>query len=127
MFTEFDSNTLKEWNNLSKEQKLHAVSKGEVQIVANIDIKIERNQQISEEHKYYQVIEKASLIDDILVSKISDQKTILSINTYKGNNEPELISIKTNEEKRIKIDRGIFSIIYIIRVSDIKYGQVFEL
>ena len=127
MFIEFDSNTLEEWNRLSEAQQKQAIVEDEVQIAVNIDIKIESHQKIAEEHKYYQVTTYGRLINDITISSISEEETVLSVKTFKGNNDYVSISIKTNEEKTIEIGNIPYTSIYRIKVYDIKYGRVVEL
>jgi len=129
MFIEFDADTLKQWNSLSLEQRKHALLNDEVQMAVDIDIKIERNQKLIEEHKYYQVITygKCKLISDILVSKITENEIIFSINTSEENKEYDSISIKLNEEKIIEIGNVPYSRIYRINVSNPAYGQAVEL
>lgn len=127
MFIEFDSNALKEWNSLPEEQKEQAIAEDEVQTAVNIDIKIESHQKLSEEHKYYQATTYGKLINDITISSINEEETVLSIKTFKGNNESESISIKTDEEKVVEVGNSPYTSIYRIKVSNIKYGQVVEL
>ena len=127
MFIEFDSNTLEKWNSLSKEEQKQAIVEDEVQIAVNVDIKIESHQKVLEEHKYYQAITYGRLINDITISSITEEETVLSIKTFKGNNESESISIKTDDEKMVEVGNSPYTSIYRIKVSNIKYVQVVEL
>ncbi len=127
MFKEFDSSALEQWKSFSSDERKDALDKGEVQIAINIEIKIESHQKIYEEHKYYQVTTGFRLINDIIISSISEKETILSVKTFKSNNKPELISIKTNEEKVIENGSIPYNSIYKIKVSDITYGMILEL
>ncbi len=127
MFIEFDSNSLEEWNSLSEEQQKQAIAEDEVQIAVNVDIKIESHQKVSEEHKYYQATTYGRLINDITISSITEEETVLSIKTFKSNSDSESISIKTDDEKVVEVGNSPYTSIYRIKVSNIKYGQVVEL
>lgn len=128
MFVEFESDILEQWNNLSKEQKEKALKNDEVQIAVNVDIKIESHHKILEEHKYYQVINQSKLLNDVWISNVNEQETTFLIDTYKNNGEKELIYVKTNEEKTIEIGaHKLYTRIYRIKVTNIKYGNVVEL
>ncbi len=128
MFIEFEHDILEQWNSLSNEEKEKALEEDEVQIAINVDIKVESHHKISEEHKYYQVTNQMRLINDILIFDINEQETTFSIKTFNGNDEPKLISIKTNEEKEIEVGmHKPYTSIYRIKVSDIKYGNIVEL
>lgn len=125
MFIEFDNNTLEEWNNLSDEEKKQKIAEDNVQIAVNVDIKIESHNKVLEEHKYYQVTSHLNLINDIIISSVSEQETTISIKNF--NNEDELITIKTDEESTIEIGPSPYKRIYRIKVSNVKYGRILEL
>jgi len=129
MFIEFNPNELEKWNDLSEEQKARLIDADEVQLVIDIDIKIENHKKISEEHKYYQVFTygNCKLINDIVVSKITEKETLLYINMGNGNDEPTSLLVKNNEQKSIQIGNKSSSSIYNIYIHNVKFGRVLEL
>ncbi len=124
MFVEFDSSALQEWNSLSIEQQQQRIANYDVQIAVDVEIKIERNQKIVEEHKYYHVTSDMRLINDMLISSINNEEVVFSIDMY---NKSNLIPVKLNEEKTIEIGFSPYNFTLKIKVCDMKYGRIVEL
>lgn len=125
MFVEFDSDTLREWNGLTEEEKERSILNDEVQVAVDVAITIENNNRVVEEHKYYQVCNNTKLINNISILKISVEETTFSINTH--DDSKRLIAVKLEEERNIDIGNIPYLNVYKIKVSNIKYGKIVEL
>ena len=122
MFIELNDRELEYFSNLTKEAREKAMMDDEIIVSADISIKVKRNYEICEEHKYYHVFayKKCNLINDINVVSITEDETVFDI----GN---EQLIVKSNEDASIEIGKQPYSVIYEIKVNNVKYGKVVEL
>ena len=127
MFKEFNDEEMRKWNNLSDVQQREILSEGEIQLAVTLEIKLERNGKITEEHKFYQVPNHTKLLNNITIADIKEEEATMSLQTPNKNSNYELITLKPNEEKVIKLGVSPYIMTYKIKIADIKYGKVFSL
>ena len=127
MFKEFNDEEMSKWNNLSDVQQREILSEGEIQLAVTLEIKLERNGKITEEHKFYQVPNHTKLLNNITIADIKEEEATMSLQTPNQNSNYELITLKPNEEKVIKLGVSPYIMTYKIKIADIKYGKVFSL
>lgn len=127
MFREFNEEKMSKWNGLSLVQQRELLDDEEVELAVTLEIKIEKCGRTIEEHKYYQVTNHTKLLNEFTITDIKEEETVISLKTSNEKNNYELISLKPNEEKIIKLGISPYTFFYKIKITDIKYGKVFSL
>ena len=130
MFFEFNDNELKWWNDLSNEEKKRLMENYEVDLAVDIEIIKKSSERILEEHKFYQMsqVKPCELIDGIVLNKVYEDSVEFIISVFHNSDiDKKQISVKLNEEKSFDSGFEPYTIHYIVKVSNLKYGTVREL
>ncbi len=128
MFIEFEPEILERWNHLSDDERQRAISEGDVDIAATVEIILEAHGEIDQEHKYYHVTRYSKLLGgDITINSITEQEIIFYFKNAREDGESERFSVKIGEEKLIQVGRAPYVTTYKIKAYNLSYGQIMEL
>ncbi len=130
MFQEFNENELKEWKDLSNEERKEKMNKGRVSMTFEIDLIVKKREKIIERHEFYQ-FKSSTIKDDVLygisVIDANEDEITFTFDSPYINEKDKKFKLKEGEEREIEVGHSPYNGTYIIKVSNFVYGTTYVL
>ena len=130
MFQEFNENELKEWKDLSNEERKEKMNKGRVSMTFEIDLIVKKREKIIERHEFYQ-FKSSTIKDDVLygisVIDANEDEITFTFDSPYINEKDKKFKLKEGEEREIEVGQSPYNGTYIIKVSNFVYGTTYVL
>ena len=120
MFEKFTENELKEWKNLSKEERKEKTDKGIVSMAFDIELIIKRGEEIQEKHEFYR-FQSSTIKDDVLygisVIDANEDEITFTFDSSYINEKDKKFKLQEGEERHIEVGHSPYNVTYIIKIS----------